>query len=157
MKRKKIWIRWIAWILLLVLCMNSAGTTALAVSANEESILNINGSLEEEMLSEEFISEEESTSSAEETPKEVCIFADLVPAFQHQAGFSIKVIIFALVFEPATVTFSSFGIKIISFVTDTQPAFCKFTFVVVVIILTIILYPGIFVFRHAGNQDVRTV
>ena len=68
MKRKKIWIRWIAWILLLVLCMNSAGTTALAVSANEESILNINGSLEEEMLSEEFISEEESTSSAEETP-----------------------------------------------------------------------------------------
>ena len=70
MKRKKIWIRWIAWILLLVLCMNSAGTTALAVSANEESILNINGSLEEEMLSEEFISEEESTSSAEETPKE---------------------------------------------------------------------------------------
>ena len=50
--------------------MNSAGTTALAVSANEESILNINGSLEKEMLSEEFISEEESTSSAEETPKE---------------------------------------------------------------------------------------
>ena len=50
--------------------MNSAGTTALAVSANEESILNINGSLEEEMLSEEFISEEESTSSAEETQKE---------------------------------------------------------------------------------------
>ena len=89
--------------------------------------------------------------------KEVCIVADLVPAFQHQAGFSIKVIIFAVVFEPATVTFSSFGIKIISFVTDTQPAFCKFTFVVVVIILTIILYPGIFVFRHAGNQDVRTV
>ena len=70
MKRKKIWLRWIAWILLLVLCMNSAGTTALAVSANEESILNINGSLEKEMLSEEFISEEESTSSAEETPKE---------------------------------------------------------------------------------------
>ena len=53
MKRKKIWLRWIAWILLLVLCMNSAGTTALAVSANEESILNINGSLEKEMLSEE--------------------------------------------------------------------------------------------------------
>ena len=51
MKRKKIWLRWIAWILLLVLCMNSAGTTALAVSANEESILNINGSLEKEMLS----------------------------------------------------------------------------------------------------------
>ncbi len=70
MKRKKIWLRWIAWILLLVLCMNSAGTTALAVSANDESILNINGSLEKEMLSEEFISEEESTSSAEETPKE---------------------------------------------------------------------------------------
>ena len=70
MKRKKIWLRWIAWILFLVLCMNSAGTTALAVSANDESILNINGSLEKEMLSEEFISEEESTSSAEETPKE---------------------------------------------------------------------------------------
>lgn len=70
MKRKKIWLRWIAWTLLLVLCMNSAGTTALAATVDEESILNINSSLEEEMLSEEFISEEESTSSAEETSKE---------------------------------------------------------------------------------------
>ena len=81
MKRKKIWLRWIAWILLLVLCMNSAGTTALAVSANEESILNINGSLEKEMLSEEFISEEESTSSAEETPKE-----ELTPPSEETPG-----------------------------------------------------------------------
>ena len=53
-----------------LLYTSSAGTTALAVSANDESSLNINGSLEKEMLSEEFISEEESTSSAEETPKE---------------------------------------------------------------------------------------
>ena len=70
MKRKKIWLRWIAWTLLLVLCINSAGTTALAATVDEESILNINSSLEEEMLSEEFISEEESPSSSEETPKE---------------------------------------------------------------------------------------
>ena len=61
--------------------MNSAGTTALAVSANEESILNINGSLEKEMLSEEFISEEESTSSAEETPKE-----ELTPPSEETPG-----------------------------------------------------------------------
>ena len=55
MKRKKRWLRWIVWTLLLVLCMNSAGTTVLAVSVDEESILNINDSLEEEMPSEEFV------------------------------------------------------------------------------------------------------
>jgi len=37
-KRKKRWLRWIAWTLLLVLCMNSAGTTVLAVSVEEENI-----------------------------------------------------------------------------------------------------------------------
>ena len=42
MKRKKRWLRWIAWTLLLVLCMNSAGTTVLAVSVEEENIPNIN-------------------------------------------------------------------------------------------------------------------
>ena len=41
-KRKKRWLRWIAWTLLLVLCMNSAGTTVLAVSVEEENIPNIN-------------------------------------------------------------------------------------------------------------------
>ena len=53
MKRKKAWLRWIAWMLLLVLCMNSAGTTAMADS-------------EEENIWEGFISEEEFTSSPEE-------------------------------------------------------------------------------------------
>ena len=69
MKRKKRWLRWIAWTLLLVLCMNSAGTTVLAVSVEEENIPNINSTQEGEMRTEDFIPEE-STSLSEETSKE---------------------------------------------------------------------------------------
>ena len=69
MKRKKRWLRWIAWTLLLVLCMNSAGTTVLAVSVEEENIPNINSTQEGEMHTEDFIPEE-STSLSEETSKE---------------------------------------------------------------------------------------
>lgn len=69
MKRKKRWLRWIAWTLLLVLCMNSAGTTVLAVSAEEENIPNINSTQEGELHTEESIPEE-STSLSEETSKE---------------------------------------------------------------------------------------
>ena len=65
MKRKKRWLRWIAWTLLLVLCMNSAGTTVLAVSVEEENIPNINSTQEGEMRTEDFIPEE-STSLSEE-------------------------------------------------------------------------------------------
>ena len=68
-KRKKRWLRWIAWTLLLVLCMNSAGTTVLAVSVEEENIPNINSTQEGELHTEESIPEE-STSSSEETTKE---------------------------------------------------------------------------------------
>ena len=68
-KRKKRWLRWIAWTLLLVLCMNSAGTTVLAVSVEEENIPNINSTQEGEMHTEDFIPEE-STSLSEETSKE---------------------------------------------------------------------------------------
>ena len=68
-KRKKRWLRWIAWTLLLVLCMNSAGTTVLAVSVEEENIPNINSTQEGEMRTEDFIPEE-STSLSEETSKE---------------------------------------------------------------------------------------
>ena len=69
MKRKKRWLRWIAWTLLLVLCMNSAGTTVLAVSVEEENIPNINSTQEGELHTEESIPEE-STSLSEETSKE---------------------------------------------------------------------------------------
>ena len=69
MKRKKRWLRWIAWTLLLVLCMNSAGTTVLAVSVEEENIPNMNSTQEGEMRTEDFIPEE-STSLSEETSKE---------------------------------------------------------------------------------------
>ena len=69
MKRKKRWLRWIAWTLLLVLCMNSAGTTVLAVSVEEENIPNINSTQKGEMHTEDFIPEE-STSLSEETSKE---------------------------------------------------------------------------------------
>ena len=55
--------------LLLVLCMNSAGTTVLAVSVEEENIPNINSTQEGEMHTEDFIPEE-STSLSEETSKE---------------------------------------------------------------------------------------
>ena len=55
MKRKKRWLRWIAWTLLLVLCMNSAGTTVLAVSVEEENIPNINSTQEGELHTEESI------------------------------------------------------------------------------------------------------
>ena len=68
-KRKKRWLRWIAWTLLLVLCMNSAGTTVLAVSVEEENIPNINSTQEGELHTEESIPEE-STSLSEETSKE---------------------------------------------------------------------------------------
>ena len=68
-KRKKRWLRWIAWTLLLVLCMNSAGTTVLAVSVEEENIPNMNSTQEGEMRTEDFIPEE-STSLSEETSKE---------------------------------------------------------------------------------------
>lgn len=72
MKRKKRWLRWIAWTLLLVLCMNSAGTTVLAVSVEEENIPNINSTQEGEMHTEDFIPEE-STSLSEETSTAICI------------------------------------------------------------------------------------
>ena len=64
MKRKKRWLRWIAWTLLLVLCMNSAGTTVLAVSVEEENIPNINSTQEGEMRTEDFIPEESIRSRA---------------------------------------------------------------------------------------------
>ena len=74
MKRKKRWLRWIAWTLLLVLCMNSAGTTVLAVSVEEENIPNINSTQEGEMRTEDFIPEE-STSLSEETSERRKYFA----------------------------------------------------------------------------------
>ncbi len=67
-KRKKRWLRWIAWTLLLVLCMNSAGTTVWQFSGRRE-YSKYNSTQEGEMRTEDFIPEE-STSLSEETSKE---------------------------------------------------------------------------------------
>ena len=60
MKRKKAWLRWIAWTLLLILCMNSVGTTALAADISTVKTENRTKSVpqEEISLTEEHLSEE---------------------------------------------------------------------------------------------------
>ncbi|MCB6371087.1 hypothetical protein LI273_16420 [Blautia glucerasea] len=81
MKRKKMWLRWIAWTLLLILCINSIGITTLAADisfanaqnetkqgvqaegkpVSEEEFTEGEPVSEEEFTEEEAVSEEEST------------------------------------------------------------------------------------------------
>lgn len=72
MKRKKAWLRCIAWILLLILCMNSVGTTALAADISTVKTENRTKSVpqEEISLTEEHLSEEEALAEKELTQQE---------------------------------------------------------------------------------------
>ena len=67
MKRKKARLRWIAWTLLLILCMNSVGTTALAADISTVKTENRMKSVpqEEISLTEEHLSGEEALAEKE--------------------------------------------------------------------------------------------
>ena len=68
MKRKKMWLRWIAWTLLLILCINSIGTTTLAADisfANAQNETKQGVQAEGEPVSEEESTEEGTTSGDE--------------------------------------------------------------------------------------------
>ena len=93
------WLRWIAWTLLLVLCINSVGTTALAIERSSAETENMNQSLtqEEKLLAEESVSDggdvsdterpsmqdvpqkEESTLETEQIPEESASETQQIP------------------------------------------------------------------------------
>ncbi|WP_461809886.1 Cna B-type domain-containing protein [Faecalimonas sp.] len=72
MKKKKVWLRWIAWILLMILCMNSVGTTVLATDISIAEKENVKAPFLEEntSLTEDSISDRESSSEGATLPKE---------------------------------------------------------------------------------------
>lgn len=72
MKKKKAWLRWIAWTLLVILCMNSVGTTALAadISIAETEKVKKSFSEEEIVSQEETHPAEESITGEESVPQE---------------------------------------------------------------------------------------
>lgn len=66
MKKKKMWLRWIAWTLLFIICMNSVGTTALAADISVAKTEKVKeSSLEEETAPQEEIPPIEETPSEE--------------------------------------------------------------------------------------------
>ena len=73
MKRKKMWLRWIAWTLLLILCINSIGITTLAADisfANAQNETKQGVQAEGKPVSEEEFTEEEAVSEEEFTEEE---------------------------------------------------------------------------------------
>ena len=71
MKRKKMWLRWIAVPLLVILCINSVGTIALSAESQKEGNISETEFREEKSIPEKEFREEEKTLEKGNTPEEV--------------------------------------------------------------------------------------
>ncbi|MGI6017745.1 MAG: SpaA isopeptide-forming pilin-related protein [Marvinbryantia sp.] len=74
MKRKNVWYRWIAWGLLLIMCMNSVGTITLAAA---EPVLE--EAVQETLSEEETVSQEETPIKEESLPETETVPQEEIP------------------------------------------------------------------------------